>query len=229
MKRSELESSQLPRRHKVSKKFSLYFIDIPHNPGTVRLSNIFDQPKENIMKLRVFVEFTVSEPLGALAPETPFKTIEELQDYIAQQKETLPYFLEVNRSCYVADQDLPGKKPEKHHSGTFKFIVSDKLMYPQDAQNYLKLDEKPISLQINNANEIQQNTPVLFRELAHYPMDNYTKKPQKKRDNHFEIRPLTAQDIVVDKNLHQIWPEQTGKAPLGLVKMLQQTTEKVYE
>ena len=180
------------------------------------------------MKLKLVVEFTVSEQAGVMAPETQFKTIEELQKYISLQQEELMYPLKINRSCYIFDEDLPTRKPEKHHSGNFQFFVSDKLVYPQDVKKYLQANGATKSIRVDNADKIKQDTPVLFRELVFYPMDTHSKIPQKKRNNSFEIRPLTEQDVVVDKNLNQIWPKNTGKAPVGLVELLAKQTEKVY-
>ena len=180
------------------------------------------------MKLMLVVEFSVNESCGAMSPETPFKTVEDLRNYVSSQKEELMYSLEVNRSCYVSDKDLPTRKPEKHHGGHFQFFVSDKLIYPQDVQRYLQKNSVTKSLRIDNADKIKQDTPVLFRELVFYPMDTRSQIPQKKRNNSFEIRPLTEQDVVVDKNLNQIWPKNTGEAPVGLVELLAKQTEKVY-
>lgn len=180
------------------------------------------------MKLKLVVEFSVNESAGVMSPETPFKTVEELRNYVSLQKEELMYSLDVNRSCFVSDEDLPTRKPEKYHSGQFRFFVSDKLVYLQDVQRYLQKNGVTKSLRVDNPDKIKQDTPVLFRELVFYSMDRYPEIPQKKRDNHFEIRPLTDQDIVVDRNLNQIWPKKTDAVPVGLVELLAKQTERVY-
>lgn len=180
------------------------------------------------MKLKLVVEFSVNESLGAASPETPFKTVEELRNYVSLQTEELMYSLEVNRYCFVSDEDLPTRKPEKYHSGQLRFFVSDKLVYPQDVQRYLQKNGVTKSLRVNNADKIKQDTPVLFRELVFYPIDTRSTIPHKKRDNLFEIRPLTDQDIVIDKNLNQIWPKKTDQVPVGLVELLAKQTERVY-
>ena len=41
-------------------------------------------------------------------------------------------------------------------------------------------------------------------------------------------RPLSDKDIVVDKNLNQLWPEKTGSLPVGLVELFNRGTEKVH-
>ena len=39
---------------------------------------------------------------------------------------------------------------------------------------------------------------------------------------------LTKQDIVVDRNLNQIWPIATKQPPVGVIELLNKKTEKVY-
>ena len=162
------------------------------------------------MKLTLVVEFSVKESCGAMSPETPFKTVEELRNYVSSQKEELMYSLEVNRSCYVSDKDLPTRKPEKHHSGRLCFFVSDKLIYPHDIKSSLHV---PFYFgSVISDKELEPDTPVYI----------------EKYDKHDAfVRPLTMQDRVVDRNLNQIWPMATGQIPVGLKKLLEQTTEKV--
>lgn len=180
------------------------------------------------MKLTVTVKFSVQEDLGVIAPETPFKTIEELRNYVSSQQEELMYSLTVNRSCIVFDAASHPSTRQQLNLPTekFRFFVSNKLLYLRDVKRYLQKDSTLKTLNIQVADKIKQDTPVLFRELAYYP---YSDSPKKKRENRFDVRPLTEQDVVVDKKLNQIWPEKTGKLPVGLVELLAKQTEKVYQ
>lgn len=121
----------------------------------------------------------------------------------------LTYLVKLCRMVKISDAD--DKVYFQNHNfngGNFEFILAtnDKLIYPHDIERVLKVPY------FYSTKQLPADTPV------------YIEKYDK--HNAF-VRPLTMQDRVVDKNLNQIWPMATGQIPVGLKKLLEQTTEKV--
>ena len=121
----------------------------------------------------------------------------------------LTYLVTLYRTVKISDAD--DKVYFQNHNfngGNFKFILAtnDKLIYPHDIERVLKVSY------FYSTKELPADTPVYIEEY----------------DKHRAVvRPLTMEDRVVDKNLNQIWPMATGQIPVGLKKLLEQTTEKV--
>jgi len=125
----------------------------------------------------------------------------------------LTYLVKLYRKVRIADID-DKEYFQKHDfsGGKFEFILAtnDKLIYPRDIKNALRVPFYFSS--IISDKELKSDTPVYI----------------EKYDEHdVFVRPLTMQDRVVDKNLNQIWPLDTRETPIGLKKLLEQTTEKV--
>ena len=123
----------------------------------------------------------------------------------------LTYLVTLCRMVKISDAD--DKVYFQNHNfngGNFKFILAtnDKLIYPHDIERVLVLEESYFDI----TKELPADTPVYIEE--------YDK-------HHAVVRPLTMEDRVVDKNLNQIWPMDTRETPVGLKKLLEQTTEKV--
>ena len=121
----------------------------------------------------------------------------------------LTYLVTLCRKVKIFDAD--DKVYFQNHNfngGNFEFILAtnDKLIYPHDIERVLKVPY------FYSTKRLPADTPV------------YIEKYDKHRAF---VRPLTMEDRVVDKNLNQIWPMATGQIPLGLKKLLEQTTEKV--
>ena len=125
----------------------------------------------------------------------------------------LTYLVKLYRKVRIADTD--DKEYFQHHDfngDKFEFILAtnDKLIYPRDIKSALRVPFYFSS--IISDKELKSDTPVYI----------------EKYDEHDAfVRPLTMQDRVVDKNLNQIWPLDTRETPVGLKKLLKQTTEIV--
>ena len=125
----------------------------------------------------------------------------------------LTYLVKLYRKVRIADTD--DKEYFQHHDfngDKFEFILAknDKLIYPRDIKSALRVPFYFSS--IISDKELKSDTPVYI----------------EKYDKHdVFVRPLTMQDRVVDKNLNQIWPLDTRETPVGLKKLLEQTTENV--
>ena len=110
-----------------------------------------------------------------------------------------------------------------------KIIVAQKLTYLSDLQEYLKRNAENNNCQdviFKNFSEFTPEEPIFFTGPYEFNGSFLPDAPIKSRP--LTCRPLNSQDIVVDKNLNQIWPVKTGKPPVGLVELLSKTTEKIY-
>jgi hypothetical protein len=108
---------------------------------------------------------------------------------------------------------------------TITLVVTDKLIYPKDVRKILnkkynstfnldkyKLDEK-IPVKRFNVSEDNMTGMIVNGRQTHYTLYNvYCKQ-------------LTPNDVVIDKNLNQIWPKKTGAVPTTLTEMLSRTKE----
>lgn len=125
----------------------------------------------------------------------------------------LTYLVTLCRMVKISDAD--DKVYFQNHNfngGNFEFILAtnDKLIYPHDIKSSLHV---PFYFgSVISDKKLEPDTPVYI----------------EKYDEHDAfVRPLTMEDRVVDRNLNQIWPMATGQIPVGLKKLLEQTTEKV--
>lgn len=112
-------------------------------------------------------------------------------------------------------------------------IVADKLMYPRDVREMLK--QKYGSTLDFDKTKYDENKPVFFRgvsERTQYGLrDSKTGAPTQYTLRSVDCYPLVEKcDIVVDKDLHQIWPENEnkGNVPVALTKLLAKQKEKIY-
>ena len=125
----------------------------------------------------------------------------------------MTYLVKLYRKVKITDTDDKVNFQNHDFNGdNFEFILAtnDKLIYPRDIKDALQV---PFYFDgVTSDKELKPDTPVYI----------------EKYDKHNAVvRPLTMQDRVVDKNLNQIWPIATGQIPVGLKKLLEQTTEKV--
>lgn len=136
----------------------------------------------------------------------------ELKNDRYTNKET--YEILLSRTVRV--RDIDDRKYFQSHNfsgGNLHLILSitGKLVYPADITSTLNVSHyfKGTTPKIS---ELNKNTPVFIEKY-----DEYTA----------QVRPLTPEDIVVDKHLNQIWPVATHKPPIALIKLLKQTKEKI--
>ena len=125
----------------------------------------------------------------------------------------LTYLVELYRMVNIFDADDKANFQNHNFNGDkFEFILAsnDKLIYPHDIKDALRV---PFYFNgITSDEKLYQDIPVYIKTY----------------DKHKAfVRSLTMQDRVVDKNLNQIWPLDTRETPVGLKKLLEQTTENV--
>ena len=103
------------------------------------------------------------------------------------------------------DLNIPPRKV-RLEGDRFSFIVSatNKLLYIEDV---IKI--------FQNSDMLQLDEKYVLHPICIQNFDG-----QK-----IKLRPLNDHDIVVDKNLHQLWPIATKRPPERLVNMLNQNTK----
>lgn len=178
-----------------------------------------------------------------------FNTLQELKNIIKSAEYTTPFQINIQRQINIHDTDA-GKsgwynnKESKIMGEHVNIIVADKLLYPNDVRTMLM--EKYGSL-LNFDNCISTDVkPVLFsgvdketkfglRKNMRSGMnsidlsDSAIGNPTKYNLYHVHCRYLDNKDIVMNKNMEQIWPAKTGVMPLELSQLLARKTEKIYE
>ena len=114
---------------------------------------------------------------------------------------------------------------------SFEFIVADKVPYIEDLQQYLLKNSgqgtKPCQ-EVHFKNFAQFNTsrPIFFTGPYEHNGSFLPDQPLEKRP--LTARPLTNQDVVLDKELNQIWPVSTNKPPKELLELLVKTKEEIH-
>jgi len=186
------------------------------------------------MNLISKVVFEYNIIAGRVKETSSFQEFEELKQIIKNATYQKPFNLHVSRNIQIIDNDL---KPIEERVFWFvnpeftdrsiraeikgehlNFIVMDKLLFPNELRKNLAEKYKDIE---------NLNWPTRFE---YEPVKNF-KITEKLRDEKIVrllyFSRLTSGDIVVDKNLNQIWPEKTGKAPSALAQLLSKTQEVI--
>jgi len=194
------------------------------------------------MKIEPNVHFVVKyvEPNNYDYDEN-IKNIDDLKQYIHCQLlgSKVSYSLNVSRQVYfVAKNDnryhlLKQYNDEKKAgqdiiTDSFTFIVADKLTYFDDLQKYLlknSLIDECQDVVLKNFAWFNAKKPIFFTGNE-YNGSFLPDEPLK--DRPLVCRPLTEKDIVLNTNLHQIFPKKTGRIPEQLVQLFNKTTEKIY-
>lgn len=112
----------------------------------------------------------------------------------------------------------------------FTFYVVDQIIYAKDIKKML-LKNYNTTFNFNEKNDKQ---PIVYMGIREYKRTGIAKfKPD------FGIVPttytlrsvvwynLTDNDIVIDKNMHQIWPTKTNQVPKAIVDFLNKTKENI--
>lgn len=137
------------------------------------------------------------------------------------------YFIAKNNNYHNLLKQCNGKKDIITDS--FTFIIADKLTYLEDLQKYLlknALLHNCQDVKLKNFAWFDAKKPIFFTGPYEY---NGSFLPDADiKDRPLICRPLTDTDIVLNKNLHQIFPKKTGKIPRQLVQLFKKTTEKIY-
>ena len=97
---------------------------------------------------------------------------------------------------------------KEHIENSVYFHIMDKLQYPVNLDDEIKILNNYKSATITNA-YVEVDKPAVISSVYYR---------HEKNGLHWFIRyqNLCKRDIVVNKNLHQIWPVNTGKIPHDL-------------
>ena len=196
------------------------------------------------MKPDVFARFKASVQNPILSLEYYISGVDDLQKIIAERKPNdVQYRVTVRCENCVVDMDktfekIPLRDQHKYIDGhpiiatetdeTFEFIMP-KILYPNDIKKYL-LEHYGSTLNFK-PDESMNNTPMTFsvhNQSAVGLRSFATGAPSIIKWKTVSYRSLSDKDIVVDENMNQIWPEKTGKLPVGLVGLFNRGTEKVH-
>lgn len=195
---------------------------------------------------QVVFDYTIHHKIGINCGN--FESIDELRTAVQNSFRGGMEIVTVSGVCQIIDTDKKeeatgvekffiNKKPKPHtilSQDSIDFIVADKLMYPRDIREMLT--QQYGSTFDFDKTKYDENKPVFFRgvsERTQYGLRN----PKNGAPTQYTLRnvhchPLSEnRDIVVDKNLGQIWPENEnkGKIPVALTKLLTKQKEKIYE
>jgi len=156
-----------------------------------------------------------------------FESLNQLKTIIkSQDRSEIPYSIDVIRRVIVFDRDKKTNGIIYSPNGVsvadekITLVVANKLIYPKDIRRILnkeynstfdlskyKLDEKvPVK-----SFDVSEKRVTGMR--VHYTLHNVS------------CEQLQPNDIVIDRNLNQIWPIKTGKVPSVLTEMLSRKKE----
>ena len=126
-----------------------------------------------------------------------------------------------NRFATFSDND---KNTLNISNESVRFIVANKITVAADIQKYLK--EK---YNETMSFPVKENEPIV---LDYVEEKHLTGMRVNNKETHYVLREihwhcLGDKDIVVNKELQQIWPKKTGKMPQILVKFLKTKNENI--
>lgn len=194
------------------------------------------------MKPEVFVRFkaTMHIPsLGSIGYD--ISNIDDLREFVGKfgPRDDSPRRVTVLRESCVVNMDKKCKDTSifdknKYIDGhpviatetdaKFEFILPT-LMYPNDVAEYLI---KKYGSKFNfDLKKFDPTTPLFVNIFEHTSVGmrlSATSPAPRMKWHDVDCKPLSKKDVVVDKNLNQIWPENTGKLPNGLVKLFNTKT-----
>ena len=187
------------------------------------------------MELIVTYKLTMFDPfLGApfVCRNAKLNSVAALRTSI--QKQTAPNtqfivsrIINVVDGNYVKDTDtkhpytefLDGKPIRmREPGGQFNFFVSNNIQYPRDIHALLL---KKYGKSYDFSPLFDLNTPMIITNITEEICGN-------KKYANVNWRALNNEDVVVNKNMHQIWPDTTGRCPADLIALLKRKTEKLY-
>lgn len=196
------------------------------------------------MNLESRVVFKYSMVRGYLTESKHFGTLRELQCAIEKFEADL-FTLTVSRTVNIVDRDskktpngmsqffIPQGKQYETVAFTpeeITFTVATKLIYPHDVRKLL-VQKYNCVFDFDNTRR-KENIPVRsFHVNEHSSIglrDEQTGAPSNISWRTITCDQCRPTDIVIDKNLHQIWPEKTNTTPESLIELLSKTTEKIH-
>lgn len=170
-------------------------------------------------------------------------SLKDLQKVIKSVKNDLPFMVCIERKVNIINKDEP--IPKEMHTlasrlgGTdeyttvhlkehFNFIVADNLMYTNDVRKILE-KQYGNTLDLDNKRLIEED-PVFYSGVVqdhHVGLRDKNGNPTTQTLRWVICRNLQPNDIVLNRNLREIWPNKTNKVPSELREMLAKTKEIV--
>ncbi|MBO4583176.1 MAG: hypothetical protein J5714_03940 [Alphaproteobacteria bacterium] len=191
------------------------------------------------MQIEPVVTFVVkyAEPEN-YGREQTVNDIDGLKQYINCQGlgQHVSYALNVARQVYfiavIANRNHQYKLAKNDgkdiQTDAVNIIVAKKLTYLSDLQEYVKKNALGDACQdVNWKNFAQFDTtkPIFFTGPYEHNGSFLPDAPVRERP--LVCRPLTDSDIVVDKDLKQLWPTKTNEIPSALRAMFRKKTEMI--
>ena len=192
----------------------------------------------------VIFDYSIRETDSMFARGDKFKTLQELQKAIKDADTQNPLTVRITRTVKIMDTDdviaehlnpawplpLDKYRTVKFDGEHLEFIVADKLMYPYHVRDLLN-KEYGGTLDLESK-KLAPNVPVLYSgvtEHTQYGLRDDQGRPTIQRFRYVNCRNLKEKDVVLDKNLCQIWPTKSKKPLLALEKFLHRTIETVHQ
>lgn len=160
-------------------------------------------------------------------PVKQISSFEDLANYVASYSSSLPYKIEVKRIVYTLDdgkyiiggRSTLGQKRslnghpiiDKNITDNVAFFVGNKLAYPADVARFL-IEQYGSALDFNAT---QKDKPAVLDKIQ-------TVMAPGKQTRSAQWHYLTENDVFVDRNMNQLWPENTETVPVGLVELFNQ-------
>lgn len=196
--------------------------------------------------LQVIFDYTIGKGFY----DGTFTGITELRNAIKQNCKDAHTPLTVTRTVQIIDTDNTTNRfgitttPVILGKENVSLIVADKLMYPNDVRMML-MEKYGSLLNLNNCigNEVKpvffggvnKETKLGLRKNTRLGINNINLNdssvgnPTRYNLYHVNCRYLNNKDIVINTNMKQIWPINTGIMPLELSQLLAKKKEKIYE
>lgn len=201
------------------------------------------------MKFEFSVIFTydIRDKNIHMGESSSFNTTDDLKLAIRNGRDyfQMPYKLNITRTVQIVDTDLQKEnghgiigvsydQPHPHvlKRDGFDFIVSDKLIYPRDVRMILQKKYNS-TIDFDTNRKWDEKQPVFLDgiiENHRYGLrDSRTGAPTQYTMRSVVCYPLTDKHIVMDSNLNQIYPEQTGKMPTVLTELLSKNAIEIIQ
>lgn len=187
-----------------------------------------DDEQTGSMRLESRVVFNCEIPVlgGYAVRKESFKTIDELKAAVKEHhKSDTPYGITVIRGVKVVGRNNKHNVYSTVANEKIVLFVCDKLMYPADAHQFLF--KKYGRVFDFNAKELEENIPLRsLNVFEHQSVGLRTKHgPSEITWHSVYCEQARPQDIIVNPDLQQMWPENTGYVPNVLTEMLARTKE----
>jgi len=187
-----------------------------------------DDEQTGSMRLESRVGFICEIPVlgGYAVRKESFKTIDELKATVKKHhKSDTPYGITVIRGVKVVGRNNKHNVYSTVANEKIVLFVCDKLMYPADARRFLlKKYGRVFDFDVN---EHEKNIPLRsLNVLEHQSVGLRTEHgPTNIHWHSVYCEQARPQDIIVNPDLQQIWPQRTGTIPKALTELLARNKE----